>query len=854
MSEVKSQKAKVKGQKSELRIQESGVGRQKAESRRQKAESRKQKAESRRQKAESRKQKAESRRQKAEGGRQKAEGGRQDSGFGSQRSEVKSQSGRNWARGIFVGLGSILFVSAALRAATIRGTVYDPSGRAVPNVHVSLLRSLAALDERQTNAKGEYEFEGLAKGSYRLVANAPGFSASTADVEIGKDQTRSLDLHLALSAVQQQVVVSASLEGSLAPQLGSSVSTISNQEIDDQGAQNVTDVLRGTPGVALDDSGRRGGVTGAFIRGGDSDYNLVMVDGIQLNEFGGDFDFAPLPADGVDHIEVMRGAESALFGSYAVTGVVNIVTTRGEGAPHFDFQEEGGNFTTRRFVTGGSGLTHGLSWAYDLSRLDSGGTVQNDRYRNQSAILSLGYRWSERRQVDFHFFGDANDAGAPGPYGSDPDDLYNAPIYPGGPTNYQLGLLTRDKENLFGYAGSYSEQITSRFRQVVTGTVATNDYYFSSPPASGGDSFSNNLRGVLNTRSEVAISNQDFLVAGFEYNREQIKNTFVADANGVPFLLPRASLAYFAENRWSPSSRLFVTAGLRLDDLRTHSLPAGDYGARPFIPASSITKLNPRASVAYMARETDSDSWLGLTRLHGSFATGIRAPDGFELAFTDNPHLKPEKSISFDSGVEQRFLNSRALLDLTYFYNKFDDQIVTLGGSLTNLSTFISDNLGNSRAQGLELSLRLHPTRALQVSGEYTLLGTAILSLDGSSLVQAPFHVGQELIRRPKNSGDFNLTWHRGRLTLNSNAYLRGQTLDLEPNDGVYACSLGLPCLFPDRGYVVLNGGFSYRLSRGLEIYGHLNNLLDRKYEEVLGYPALPLNFLAGVKFTFPAE
>ena len=114
--------------------------------------------------------------------------------------------------------------------------------------------------------------------------------------------------------------------------------------------------------------------------------------------------------------------------------------------------------------------------------------------------------------------------------------------------------------------------------------------------------------------------------------------------------------------------------------------------------------------------------------------------------------------------------------------------------------------------------------------------------------------MGQELIRRPKNSAGFNVTWQHRRLALNGNAYFRGRTLDTEPNDGLSAGSYGLPCLFPDAGYAVLNGGFSYRLRRGLEIYGHLNNILDRKYEEVLGYPALPLNFLAGVKFTFPAE
>ncbi len=494
-----------------------------------------------------------------------------------------------------------LFNSAA-PAATIEGTVFDPSGRPVPNVQVTLLQSLAALDERQTDAKGWFKFEGLGKGSYRVVASPQGFAASTADLEIEAQQSRSVELHLALSAVQQQVVVSASLEGQLAPQLGSSVSTISSQEIDDRGAQNVTDVLRGSPGVALDDTGRRGGATGAFIRGGDSDYNLVTVDGIQLNEFGGYFDFAPLPADGVDHVEVTRGAESALFGSNAVTGVVNIETTRGEGPPHFDFQAEGGNFSTRRFVTGGSGLTHGLSWAYDVSRLDTGGTVTNDSYRNQSAILSLGYHPNERRQLDFHFLGNANALGDPGPYGSDPDALYNVPIYPGGPSDYQVGLVARNKQNLFGYGANYSEQITPRFRQVVSGSVATNDYYFSYPASDGGDSFSDTLRGVVNTRSEVTLGKKDILVAGIEYNHEHFKDTYVADANNVPFLLPRTGLAFFVEDRWNASNRLFVTAGLRLDDLRTGSLPAGDYGARPLILAGSITKLNPRASVAYMAR------------------------------------------------------------------------------------------------------------------------------------------------------------------------------------------------------------------------------------------------------------
>jgi outer membrane cobalamin receptor len=724
----------------------------------------------------------------------------------------------------------ICLVAAGARAATLEGTVFDPSGRAVAGAHVSLLRQLAPLEERQTDARGHFEFTGLRAGTYRLVATVPGFAAAPVEVEVGERQAQTADLRLVLSAVQEHVVVSATLGGALSPQVGSSIDVLTRRDLDEQGAQAVFEVLREVPGVAVNQTGRRGGVTGVFIRGGNSNYNLVMLDGMQVNQFGGDFDFASLPADGVERVEITRGPQSALYGSNAVTGVINVVTRKGQGPPRFTVQAEGGSFTTRRLATGGSGLTRSFSWAYDLSRLDSGGVVVNDQYCNQSGLLSLGYSRSPRRQVTFHFFGNANDAGAPGPYGSDPLGLF-----PG------IDRISRNKQNLFAYQASYAEQLSPRFRQVVTASLATNDYYFRSPY---GDSFSRNRRGVVNTRSEITVSRQDFLVLGFEYNREQIKNTYIADESSAPFLLPRASFAYFGENRWSPSRRWVVITGLRLDDIRTRALPPGDYGLRPLLPASSVLKANPRVSATYLARE--GGGRFGATRLHGSFGTGIRAPNGFELAFTNNPRLKPEKSISFDSGVEQRVFNDRAVLNVTYFYNRFKDQIVVLGGSL--LSSFISDNLANSRAAGVETALRLRPARSLEFSAHYTRLNSSLLALDGSSLAQFPFVVGQPLLRRPRNSAAFNATWQRGRLMVNLNGYWRSQVLDVEPN---YGASQGL---FTNPGYVLVNTGFTYRLGRGVELYGRLNNFLNRKYEESFGYPALPLNFLAGIKFTFPAE
>jgi outer membrane cobalamin receptor len=740
----------------------------------------------------------------------------------------------------------IAFMGIAIRvhASSIHGTVLDPQGRPVAGAKVTLLSPLNQVEERASDANGQFAFDGLERGTYRVVAEASGLSAAPAETKIEDQQDLKIELHLKLSATVQQVVVSAALGGALTPQVGSSVSVLSASDMQDRGDQTIYDALQDVPGVTVSQTGRWGGVTSVFVRGGESDYNLVLIDGIEMNEFGGAFDFAPLTTDGVERVEVTRSPESALYGTNAVSSVVDIETRKGDGPPHLSLFEELGSFDLQRFGVGASGLWHGLGWAVDATRLSSNGVVPNDSYTDQNSLVSLTYPSSGRRQFGFHFFGSANDAGDPGPYGSDPDDLF-----PG------IDHYSRNKQNLFGYAFNYSEQFSPRFRQVTSSTITTDRYYFRTP---FGDEFTHNLRGVFNTRSEVLVSNQDFLVGGFEYNREQVKDTYIDDASGSPFLLPRTTLAYFLENRWVPVRSLTVTAGVRADDIRTSALPSDESDGRPAIPATSVVQVDPHLSVAWVAHPSSS-STIGALRLHSSFGTGIRAPSGFELAFTNNPLLKPERSLSFDAGAEQRLFQDRAAVELTYFYNRFKDEIVVLGGSLTNLSSFVSANLGNAQAQGLEASVRVRPTAALRLEGGYTFMPTSILALDGANQALAPFAVGQPLIRQPRTSGFYSLAWAHRRLTLETSSYVRGHDLDIEPNLGTYACEPaplgpGLPCLFENKGYVKMDGGFSYRVHRGLELYGRLYNVLDRHYEEVFGYPALPLNFAVGFRLTLPAE
>ena len=728
--------------------------------------------------------------------------------------------------------------------AAISGTVFDPAGKAVPGAHVTLLYAMAQLEARDTNAQGQYSFARLRGGKYQIVATSSGFDQLPMDIDLAAGEKRVSNLNLQLSAARDKVVVSAAPGGALTSQIASSVSVVSAEEIEDRGAQVAADALRGLPGVEINQSGGRGTVTSAFIRGGDSDYNLVMIDGIEMNDFGGGFDLSPLPAEGVQQVEVIRGPESALYGSNAVAGVINLETIHGDGPPHFSFVGEGGSLYTWRLGTTGAGLNHGFSWAYSLSRLQTDGQVPNDAYRGQTSTASLGYSRSPRRKFDVNFFGYAGLLGLPGPYGSNPDGLF-----PG------LDPSTHQNQNLFGYQAQETEQFTSRFQQVTTVSVSTDRITFISP--SEGNSFTNNLRIVANTRSEIAISSKDTLVAGFEYDRDQYKNLFVEGTNDLPFLLGRNSYAFFAENRWTPTDRWFVNVGVRVDDLQTDAVPVDNDTGQPGIPSNALSKVTPRISAAYLVRESDDDGFFGATRLHASFGTGFRAPNGFELAFTNNPALRPEESISYDAGVEQRMAHGLAILDVTYFYNKFKDQIVSTGDLPSN---FDSENIGKSRAWGLETTIRIHPVRSLEFSGSYTWMNTAILALDGFPEPIDPFTVGEPLLRRPRNAAGFNATWTHKRLMLNMNGTIRGAVLDVEPNDGTFACELTNPmtgepfqCLFRNHGYELLNAGFAYHLPKGVEIYGRLNNFLNQKYEEAFGFPSLRLNFMAGIKVDLPS-
>jgi len=383
----------------------------------------------------------------------------------------------------------------------------------------------------------------------------------------------------------------------------------------------------------------------------------------------------------------------------------------------------------------------------------------------------------------------------------------------------------------------YDADLLPRLREEVTGSFFLNNSGYTSPY---GFSFEKDLRWQGDARTVISATPHYVAAVGVSFAREEVKDTYITDASYSVFPIPRNDIALYWENRLEFGGRLFVNAGLRGEFIQTAAIPTDGY-TRPFFPANTISSVNPKLAAGYVPRPG--------TRLHSSFGMGIRPPNGFELAYTNNPGLLPERTRSVDAGVEQKLWNGLVLLDATYFYNRYYDLIVSLGGSLSVLSHYQTANLANSRAEGGEFSAAVRPARWLFVRGSYTLLGTRILSLDGApNQAPLPFQVGQELTRRPANSGSLVAGFTRGRVTGGVTGVFRGRTLDVEPS---YGATGGF---FWDGGYANVGVYLNVALAHGMTAFGNLRNALNEHYEEAFGFPSPRLNFVAGLKWRMPAK
>ena len=730
----------------------------------------------------------------------------------------------------------VLVVARGAHAGPVTGRLVDPDGRAVANARVWIAGASAPV-QTTTDAQGRFTLIAPDECRCQVRAAAEGFRAEPVMFEATSGTRDVGAIALSVSAISESLVVSATQVEIPLSQASSSMTVITGNDLRERQITTVADALRAVPGLTVLRSGSGGAITSVFPRGGESDYTLVYVDDVQVNAFGGGMDFAHLSSStDIDRIEVVRGPQSALYGSNAIGAVVRIITRSG-GPARGDASVEGGSFGTTRLSASSSGTAGGWSWGGGVDRSDSDGfngqrsaageTIANDDYTRTQVSGSGGFRTNTGASIHAQLMFGRDDRGFPGPFGSNPIGAF-------------AGIDTVSRGSNDRWAASIGATGASGARIRTRGglTWSSIDSDFASP---FGASQSGSRRFTARGQADIAGGHGVDFSTGAEFLRERGTSTYITDDHGeMP--IERYVVGIFGEGRFNAADRFFATTGIRVENI--HRDPIGalndPFSPRPAMDADTVVSVNPRIGAAFRARTTSGSE----TKLRGSFGTGIRPPDAFEIAFTDNPALKPERSRSVEFGIEQAFAAGHASVDAAWFHNTFDDLIVAVG-QFVESSRYRTDNISNAQAKGVELGATGRYRAAstdLQARITYTFLDTQILAVDGGAGAPTPFTVGQALINRPRHQWAIDAGITRGRITGWLRGGGRGEVSAVEPSYGTFGG------LFDAAGYNVWNAGASWRIAKQAELFGRIENLFDRRYEEIYGFPALGRGAFAGVR------
>ena len=749
----------------------------------------------------------------------------------------------------------------------VKGSVSDPDGAKITLARVTLRDAAGVvIHEAKTGADGEFSMAGVAAGKYTVVAEATGFARNdNASIDVAAGQTASIDLRLEVSALSDRMVITATRTESPLSAVGGSVSVVTEQDLSRANHQLVSESLRVLPGVHVNQSGGRGGFTSVSVRGGEFDYNKVLIDGVPVNAAGGQFDFGPLTPENIDRIEVVRGPRSALFGSDAMTSVIQIVTRRGStSTPEFELSTEGGSFEFFRQWARLSGATGGLDYSGSFGFQTTDGRFQNSDYRNRSASANIGYSFSPDAQLRVTSRWNNSSLGVPGPTAflfADPDE--------------------RQKHRDLALAVAFDFKTTSRWHHTARGIFSEFDTFNFDPvaqdltrpdvpPLPPGAFFpdfaftfrTHQKRVGFQYQTIAALGDSQMLTAGLDFEREEA----ILD-DGFSRVSPdRKNIGLYVQHQSAWRDRLFITAGFRLEnnradvpeDLRAtlealgSPAPSGDVGFG--------TKVNPKIAVAYAIRPRAAGLWVGATRLRASYGTGIKEPtldEAFSPSFffLGNPLLDPERATSFDLGVSQELFDRRGAVELTYFDNRFRDLIVFRTDPVTFGPIRLPDgrlthtiNLDKASARGVEISASARPSSWLRLAGSYTFLRTRVERADGSLNPE----VGFELLRRPRHSGSAEIAWVADRFDLSLDGSFVGRRRDIDPVSFARLDPAGRPIF--NEGYAKLSFAGSYRFNRWVAAFTRVENLLNDDYQEILGFPAYRLNFSAGLRLRFGGD
>ena len=626
----------------------------------------------------------------------------------------------------------------------------------------------------------------------------------------------------------REVVISATKTPVPVSHLTSAVEVITEEDLKRRQIKTVVDALRLSQGLAVFSTGGPGSSATVRIRGSNADQVLVLIDGAIMNSTSlGSFNFANLTTDNIERIEILRGAQSMRWGADAIGGVINITTKKGAGAPSANTFFEYGSFSSIREGGQVSGQKGPIDFTAALSRWDYTGFSQvnyrlgaseRDGFHNWQASTRIGVTLPHEGRLDFNFRllqgkVDFDNGFSPGfdvlgAFSNSQQFVYNA-SYQQPITNWWNQVLTvsRQTETLESNPGTTQ-------RNVLTGAVST---------PFGNRSEINTLANRVEWQHNFQVGKPLLLTAGYQFRDQQGENfdlTSGATAISNHIIASHAGFAQAQLNLWD---RVFATSGVRQDEYNVFG---------------SATTY--RATAGYLHQETG-------TKIRSSYATGFRAPTVNQLFFPDfgKPDLKPEKSKSMDVGVDQYLLNNRVTLSASYFWNRFQDLIVsqqsaTACGVGPFGPNFCAQNIGLVSVKGWEASVKfavvqdIRWIKSLDVQAQYTNTLTRNLGV---------LQPGNRAPLMPVDQWSLVLSYQPIEpLRVN----LEGRYVGSRFNDVSNLQKL--------RAFDVWNLIASYEVNKSVQAYVRADNLFNEKYEEILNFGTPVRSVFVGVRVNYDSK
>ncbi len=618
------------------------------------------------------------------------------------------------------------------------------------------------------------------------------------------------------SQIHHDIVVTATRIETPTQEIASSVTVISREELDRMKKATVFEALEEILGLTIIQNGPAGGAGSVLIRGANSEHTLILMDGVELNDPispARSSDLAHITLENIERIEILRGPQSTLYGSDALSGIVNIITKKGQGGMKFSLASTGGSYGTliNRAGLDGSiekmhysiGVSYFRSAGLSAASSDYEGNEERDGYRNFSLSGRIGYRFSNSLELDFLVRTldariDVDNFG--GAYGDDPNNT--------------------QKNNSFFIKGQIRALLlNNRWEQKLNISLVDYDRRYENltddaHPFDSEQAFFKSRLLNVDWQNNVFLHKTNTLTFGIDHQQEQGESEYSSDGIRGPyssiFSLQRVrTTGFYIQDQVRLAQRLFASAGVRLD---THT-QFGTSATFRFAPAYVITSTQ--------------------TKLKATIGTGFKSPSIYQLYAPatflgpiGNENLNPERSTGWDVGIEQSFLGEKILLSATYFKNSYTDLIqFDFAQGYTNV--------GEAESKGLELSVQAILGTDFRLNASYT-------RTEARDLVARI-----DLLRRPKDKFSASVLFpfmKRGsiRLSLIHIGKREDQDFSTWPATRV---TLG--------DYTLLNAIIAYDMTQQIQAFLRMDNILNEPYEMIKGYGTPGFSAYGGINLNF---